>query len=110
LSGRSRLLGPCPPDGLFCSAVRRRRPLGYQVTHRPDIPPACVVRPVRAHAPGKGGVMSTPPGPADGRPDPGLDAIMSERRQLISLAYRLLGALDAGADAVQETYVRAYAP
>jgi hypothetical protein len=31
-----------------------------------------------------------------GRPDPGLDAIMSERRQLINLAYRLLGYLPSG--------------
>jgi RNA polymerase sigma-70 factor (ECF subfamily) len=35
--------------------------------------------------------MSTPPEPGAGRPDSGLDAIMSERRQLINLAYRLLG-------------------
>ena len=52
--------------------------------------------------------MGTRSGPGDGRPDPGLDAIMSERRQLINLAYRLLGSLAESEDAVQETYARWY--
>src|SRR5690606_15449602 len=65
-------------------------------------------RDVRIEHASRGG-MAAPSETEPGQPDPGLSALMSERRQLINLAYRLLGALADAEDVVQETYARWYA-
>src|SRR5687768_10058139 len=53
--------------------------------------------------------MTNPFRPGHSWSDPDLSAVMSERRQLTNLAYRLVGSLADAEDVVQETYARWYA-
>ena len=53
--------------------------------------------------------MTAPTEPGRGQLDPSLDAVMRERRQLINVAYRLLGSLADAEDVVQDSYARWYA-
>src|ERR1700733_6144271 len=98
----------CPLDDVLLPPVRRQSPPGCQAAPRPHSRARCFVGGVRADAIKGSRPMTTPTGPGPGQPDPGLAAIISERRQLINVAYRLLGSLAEAEDAVQETYPRRY--
>ena len=97
---------------MVCSSQQydNTTPRDVRATRQPHIPVRCVVELVTADAGGGVvGTMTTRSGPGDGRPGPGLNAIMGERRRLINVAYRLLGSLAEAEDAVQESYARWYA-
>ncbi|MFF3646602.1 RNA polymerase sigma factor SigJ [Streptomyces sp. NPDC002564] len=53
--------------------------------------------------------MRTQTEPVDEQLEAGLSTVLSERRQLINLAYRFLGSLADAEDVVQEAYARWYA-
>ncbi|MBW4703772.1 MULTISPECIES: RNA polymerase sigma factor SigJ [unclassified Micromonospora] len=53
--------------------------------------------------------MTNPTGLGSDRPGPAPSGLVGERRQLVNLAYRLLGSLADTEDVVQETYARWYA-
>jgi hypothetical protein len=59
-------------------------------TRQPHIPVRCLVELVRADPADEGQHRDHPSWSSRRPPDPGLSAIMSERRRLINLAYRLL--------------------
>jgi RNA polymerase sigma factor (sigma-70 family) len=53
--------------------------------------------------------VSTPSAPGDEEHDAGPSEVVSERRQLTNIAYRLLGSLADAEDVVQDAYARWYA-
>ncbi|GAA1337293.1 RNA polymerase sigma factor SigJ [Actinocatenispora thailandica] len=86
---------------------------GSDRTAPPDVRPAphlTLRRAIRSYQwatrNGEGGAVGSGTQAGDG---PGPDTALAERRQLINVAYRLLGSLAEAEDVVQETYARWYA-
>src|SRR4029077_20892355 len=96
---------------VFFSELRRDELAECEATRQPHNAERYLVAVVRAAATkGVATTMTSQDRPGQRDPgDLGLDAIMSERRQLMNLAYRLLGSLAEAEDAVQEAYARWYA-
>ena len=95
------------PEVGFCVGMRRRL-----VALQRDLPAAYSVALSRRTREGRcdqGSRLHDHDYPIRARTEPvvpGLDALMSERRQLINIACRLLGSLAAARDANQEIYAR----
>src|SRR5213080_3924052 len=99
------LLGFLVVTDVLVSSARQRSHAECEVTRPASHSGALSCRTIESgrtrRGEGAGDTMTTEFRPEDGRPDPALSVIIGERRQLINLAYRLLGSLAEAEDAVQ---------